>query len=104
MTIIRPHTIISFRAFFEFAAYALLGTLVLYGVWQYNAVVNSAHEIETQGKTLEKSRVLNSELKNQLFSRLDSSRLKALAQERNLIEERQPKYFASDPQWLSALR
>ena len=104
MTIIRPHTMISFRTLFEFAAYALLGILVLYGIWMYNAVVNSAHEIEAQGKTLEKSRVLNAELKNQLFSRLDSSHLEVLAQERNLIEERQPKYFESDPKWLSALR
>lgn len=104
MTIIKPHSIVSLRAVTEAAMYALLVFGVLYGVWLYNAVVNLAHEIEIQAKTLEAARVRNAELKNQLFARLDSSELRALAQKQGLVHERSPNYFESDPRWLSASR
>lgn len=104
MTIIKPHRTFSLRFFLEAALYALAGLAVLYGVWLYNAAVNLSHEVEIQAKTLETARVRSAELKNQLFDRLDSSELQALAEEHGLVRERSPKYFESDPRWLSASR
>ena len=104
MTIIRPHKLISLYALFAAFVFALLGASVLSSIWLYNGAVNLAHEVEAQSKALERARVQNAELKNQLFGQLDSARLETLARERNLVPERQPQYFESDPQWLSASR
>ena len=104
MTIIRPHKLLSLHALFAAFVSVLLGASVLYGIWLYNGMVNLAHEVETQSKALERARVQNAELKNQLFGQLDSSRLETLARQRNLVPERQPQYFESDPKWLSASR
>lgn len=104
MTIIRSHNTLSLFALIEAAVYALLVASALSGVVLYNALVNLSHEIEAQAKALGETRVHNAEFKNQLFAQLDSSRLEALARERNLIPERAPNYFESDPRWLSVSR
>jgi len=66
--------------------------MVAIGVSFYNQLINLRHEIASQETNLQKVEVTNAELKNNLYRLTDNENLQALATDKNLVLEKNPKY------------
>ncbi len=66
--------------------------MVAIGVSFYNQLINLRHEIASQETNLQKVEVTNAELKNNLYRMTDGENLQALATDKNLVLEKNPKY------------
>lgn len=76
---------------------------VVYLIVVYNHVVNLEHNLsrlESHYRLLETE---NAEIKEQIFTLFTTQNLEAFAAERQLIQEKNPRYF-TDQQWLFASR
>lgn len=65
-------------------------------VFSYSHVAGLKHDISRLENEIEKSRSANADLKNDLFRMTDPQSLEAIASEKGLIEDRNPRWvFAS---------
>jgi cell division protein FtsL len=65
-------------------------------VFSYSRVAGLKHEVSVLGSEIDKAKSANAELKNNLFRMTDPQSLEAIAAEKGLIEDRNPKWvFAS---------
>ncbi len=62
-------------------------------IYEYNRLVSFNFRIQSLEKTLVDYRVLNSDLKRQLYQLVDSARLEELAKESGLVLDQQPQYL-----------
>lgn len=76
--------------------FGLMMTIVIavaIGVSLYNQLINLRHETAAQETNLQKMEVANAELKNNLYQLTDNENLPALARDKNLVLEKNPKYI-----------
>lgn len=65
-------------------------------VFSYSRVAGLRHDVSRLEGEIEKSRAVNADLKNDLFRMTDPQSLEAIAAEKGLIEDRNPRWvFAS---------
>lgn len=77
---------------------AAIVAISIWTIYSYNEVVNLRHEISQRRYLLETLNVENAELKNRSALYVTSENLDTLAQQFNLVKEKQPQYF-STAQW-----
>jgi cell division protein FtsL len=98
MTIIRPNeqrTESKKRSWLFLASGALIVSIVFCGVL-YSKTVDIKHEILSYKETLREGKVANAELRNVLFKMTDPQMLEKIAEEKGLVEEKNPQWvFAS---------
>ncbi|MBI2278987.1 MAG: hypothetical protein HYU81_02920 [Candidatus Brennerbacteria bacterium] len=99
MTIIKPHQHFTLR-YFLVSLFALLIVGGGFYILEYNALAAERYEVGELKKAVERAREANADLKNALYKKLDSSKLKSLAAERGLVVERNPEYLTFSP-WRS---
>ena len=99
MTIIKPTQRYAYLRFF-----ILLVVVLLVGgggyIFEYSALADLRHRLETASGQLEEAKVANADLKELLYQRIDPTSLERLAKDRGLLLERRPEYL-SRHQWLS---
>lgn len=93
MTIIEPN-----KAKYSYnpAILTMLLLLVILGcshIYFYNESVGLKHLISEESKNLQELRVVNAELKNQLYKITDLSSLDSVVESRNLIKDKKPEYL-----------
>jgi len=65
----------------------------------YSNSVGLTHGILDMRSQISQIQTQNAELKNKVFSLLDSANLQNLAKDRQLIQEKNPQYLEVDKQW-----
>ena len=70
--------------------------IAVWGVFLYNQLVNTRHEIEKQNSDLRRAEVQNAELKNNLYSVIDEKNLKSLINKQSLIFDKNPQYLKTE--------
>jgi hypothetical protein len=106
MTIIQP----THNRFYLTLIVAILGVTAFacltWWLMIYNSAVDSKHNIGLMGRTIQDEEVKNTELKNKVFSMLDSQKLEALLQARGFVKDKGPQYFEANLNytWASVLR
>jgi cell division protein FtsL len=105
MTIIQPIR----NRFYLTLIIIILGTMaaacLTWWLVIYNSAVDSKHNIGLLEQKIQDQEVQNTELKNRVFSMLDSQKLEALLQSKGYVKDKGPQYFeatmtfswASDP-------
>ena len=68
---------------------------VVWGVFLYNELVDTRHEVQKQTNSVQEAEVKNAELKNNLYNVIDANNLEILAKEQPLILENNPRYIKS---------
>lgn len=71
---------------------AILILAVFFYVYLYSGAVSLKHDMAKLGEELEGLKVENAELKNEFYSLIDSRRLEELAEEKNLVYEKNPQW------------
>lgn len=61
-------------------------------IWIYSQTVNLKHDIISLDSKLDALRLENAELKNRFYNLTDKSSFDALAKDRGLIEDKNPKW------------
>ncbi len=97
MTIIQPHIAHHFNRVIAFLIIALLGEALML-VMFYNHFVNLQHAITSGHEALRTAQMENAELKDAIFTLLDTQHLRSLAESKGFIEERHPHYLEPQPQ------
>jgi len=93
MTIIQPNKN-NFKIDFFISALMLIFIIsVIWGVFLYNQAVDFRHEVDDIAKILKQSEVENAELKNVLYSIIDSKDSESLAVSESLVLEKNPEYI-----------
>ena len=92
MTIIQPNKNNKKANLMAFGLTMAMVIMVAIGVSFYNQLINLRHEIASQETNLQKVEVTNAELKNNLYRLTDNENLQALATDKNLVLEKNPKY------------
>ena len=73
---------------------AILILVVLFTVlYLYKEVVSLRHDIEKNGRVIREQKVVNAELKDNLYKITDRRALQSLAEERSLVEDKNPIFF-----------
>jgi len=95
MTIIQPNKYKDIRKLVLVLGTVLIGTLLM-AVFVYLQTVSLKHDLAETKEYLEEQKVANSELKDNFYGFLDTDNLEALAAERGLVQDKNPKWaFAS---------
>lgn len=92
MTIIRPNK----NKYFLKFLFIVLAVIFIGGgfyVFEYNNFVNIRHERNALKKGLTEMQSLNADLKNELFSEIDSANLEGLARNYDLVLEKKPVFL-----------
>jgi cell division protein FtsL len=92
MTIISPSKNLSTLKF-VFLIFAIIFVNGLFYIYQYNQFVNLRHQIANLEETINQYRVVNTDLKNNLYRLTEPAVLKALALEKGLIIDTKPDYL-----------
>lgn len=72
-------------------------TVLCTGILLYNQIVNVQHAAANYAALIERARLLNVDLKNNLFQMLDSKRLLTVAQTSGLVMVPHPEFLKLDP-------
>lgn len=91
MTIIQPNKNKDTRRLILILGSLLVG-IFLTGVFVYLQTVGLEHDLAEAKEYLEQQKVENAELKNQFYGYLDADNLEALATERGLIQDKNPRW------------
>jgi cell division protein FtsB len=95
MTIIQPNKYQNIKRLTIILSSILIG-VVVFGVFLYLQTVNAKHDLTKMKQELENMRVQNAELKEKYYSLVDATSLEQLAEERGLIQDKNPQWaFAS---------
>jgi len=73
--------------------------LTLWSVIIYNQVVDLRYSLGGQTDQLQRLKVANADLKNQLYSLTNIQQLNQLAESKGLVKISAPRYFKLDQQW-----
>ncbi len=93
MTIIEPNKKYFLQASLLYFAAALLAFSII-GIYFYNLNVNLKYSMSMQEKEISRLETANADLRNQMYKILDLRNLTAVIQQRNLIQDKNPDYFA----------
>ncbi|MBN2198178.1 hypothetical protein JW698_03275 [Candidatus Wolfebacteria bacterium] len=93
MTIIQPSKKNRFTGFLISALLVSSISVVLWGVFLYNQLVDVRHEIDKQKNNFQQAEVNNAELKNNLYNIIDTKNLKASTNSQSLILDKSPEYI-----------
>ena len=69
----------------------------------YNNSVNFSHGLSEMKSEFQEVQAANVELKEKIFSVLDSINSKSIAVRHNLVQEKKPQYLEINTQWSYAL-
>lgn len=103
MTIIHPHKTLPFVHIFLMI---LAGVLVILSVWLvvlYNQSVNLDHNISSLKTQIKNTETETAELKDRIFTLLDTQTLSRIAETEGLIKEDNPKYLNVPPVAIPAI-
>jgi len=98
MTIVKPNSQkneSAWKLVFSLAGIALVASVIFCG-FIYSKTVGLKHEISSHKESVKAERTANAELKNDLFKMTDPQMLEAIAEEKGLVEDK-------NPQWVFAL-
>ena len=97
-TIIKPNQNVHKINWFLIAIIFILLAIVFNGIFLYNKIVNLQHFNSTQNQLLEKEKLVNIDLKNQIYQLTDSKNLINLANQLNLLKVNNPEFLSIDQQ------
>lgn len=102
MTIIQPNK--NRQAFHPFILVltAVLAFSAFSGIYFYNANVKLRHAIGDSAKNLQELEASNANYKNNLYKILDANNVEAVAAQKQLIQEKNPKYMESKSEILAS--
>jgi len=67
--------------------------LAVSGIYIYNQNVQLRHEVNFQQKHAATLQLVNADQKNQLYKILDAENVELVAQQKQLVKERNPRYL-----------
>lgn len=92
MTILQPSN--NKRRFVLFVALlAFFVAAVLY-IYEYNRSVGLRHSVNSLKKEISDGRMINADLKSQIYQLVDAARLEQLVQEQGMVLEQKPGYLS----------
>lgn len=97
MTIVQLHNSSSKLNVLMFLLMSILAVSAVVGILLYNQLVNLRHEITSQENSLQKAEVGSAELKNNLYTMVDLTKLEKLAAEKALVVDKNPQYVKTEP-------
>ena len=97
MTIIQPERGIFWVNKLLFLLVVFLVGSAFWVISLYAQLVNLNHGLDKMSQEIQGVQTANSELKDKIFAQLDSGKFKQLAAERQLVQDRTPRYLEVEP-------
>lgn len=92
MTILQPHSYSKLNPVSIFLGLVLV-SMAAFSIYFYNQNVNLRHAVSQASKELQIQRTSNADFKNRFYQIFNSKNVKALAEEKGLISEKNPAYL-----------
>lgn len=93
MTIIEPYKNNPLATHFLYLGLLILASAVL-NIYFYNQNVSLRYKVTLRERFIQQQEVVNGDVRNQLYQRLDPRNLTAIIQKQNLIPEKTPAYLS----------
>jgi len=74
-----------------------IGVMGVFSVYMHNETTGLKAQVERSAKELAELRVVNADIKNEYFARIDGASLVEVVERLGYVKEQQPKYLKLEP-------